>query len=390
MNVAWISPYVPAPVTTGGSVRQHRLAEALAAHADVHLFARGELWEGARLRGAAKGPFATTWVGRDIWPRSSETGSMRVRRGSPRSLYRAVRELHRRISFDLVVVAHSWASLGAADLRLPWLLDEHNVESRYFGEMFRARGQSGGRVERELREIARWERRVWASCSALTCVSEEDAATIARATQARAPVVVPNGAALSRRRGSLRERRGGVLFLGSMRHAPNVEAARRLIERILPRVWAECPDVGLTIVGGPVPPALISSRARLGDDAPKVVLAGVVPDVRPHLEAARVFANPLAHGAGSSLKVAEALAAGLPLVSSDLGVRGFGLTHGREYLAASTDDEHARAIVRVLRDPALAAKMSHAAEVASEAFGWEAIGRRFVESALAAAQVPST
>jgi len=51
MNVAWITPYVPAPVTTGGSVRQHRLAEALAAHADVHLFARGEFWESARLDG---------------------------------------------------------------------------------------------------------------------------------------------------------------------------------------------------------------------------------------------------------------------------------------------------------------------------------------------------
>ena len=64
MKVAWVTPYVPVPVTSGGAVRQHRLAEALASRAEVHLFARGEFWEEARLRGA-RGPFATTWVGRD-------------------------------------------------------------------------------------------------------------------------------------------------------------------------------------------------------------------------------------------------------------------------------------------------------------------------------------
>src|SRR5262245_1065866 len=136
MRIAWISPYVPAPATSGGVIRQTRLAAALAAQSEVHLFARGEPWErlaargepwGRRdARGGVGGPFASAWIGRDYWPRGAEEGaSRRVRRGSPASLYRAVAALHQRAPLDLVVVAHSWAALGARELGVPWLLDEH-------------------------------------------------------------------------------------------------------------------------------------------------------------------------------------------------------------------------------------------------------------------------
>lgn len=390
MKVAWISPYVPAPVTSGGAIRQHRLAESLSAQAEVHLFARGEPWEAARLRGAGRGPFATAWVGRDYCPRfAADTGSARVRRGSPRSLYRAVLDLHRRVSLDLVVVAHSWASLGAEELGLPWLLDEHNVESRYFSEMYRAQGQSGARVDRELAEIAQWERRVWASCTALTCVSEKDAALIASHRPAGAPSVVPNGAVVAHAAPDARERRGGVVFVGSMRHAPNVDAARRLTEHILPRVWAELPSVELTVVGGPVPPSLDRSRGRLNGDAAKVRLAGIVPEVRPYLVEARVFANPLSHGAGSSLKLVEALASGLPIVSSELGARGFGLVPGKHYLLADTDEEQAAAICRILKDPELAAGLSRAAREHAEGYDWARLGETFAALAVGAARTRS-
>jgi glycosyltransferase involved in cell wall biosynthesis len=388
MKIAWVTPYVPAPPTKGGAIRQHRLAAALASCAEVHLFARGELWESAQLWGAARGPFATTWVGRDYWPLPpARTRSIRVRRGSPASLYRAVADLHRRVSLDLVVVSHSWASLGAADLGLPWLLDEHNVESRYFEELYRAENRSGERVERELSEIARWERSAWTSCTALSCVSEKEANFMAPHCGAEeGPVVVENGATLLPAMKQVRQRRsGGVVFVGSMRHAPNVEAARRLAERILPRVRAERPEVELTIVGGPIPAALAPSHERSNDNGANVHFTGVVPDVRPYLAQARVFANPLSHGAGSSLKIVEALAAGLPIVSSEVGARGFGLEPGRHYLLANTDEEQARAIVRILSDPDLANGLSEAAREQAERYDWTRLGDRFVELALRAA-----
>jgi glycosyltransferase involved in cell wall biosynthesis len=391
MKVAWITPYLPEPAKSGGAIRQQRLAAALARRNEVHLFARGEIWENARLRSAELSMFESAWLGRDYWPRATETTeSRRVRRGSPASLARAVSELHRKRQLDLVVVAHSWASLRMPRLGLPWLLDEHNIESRYFADACRVRGGAG---DREISEIARWERLAWKHATAVTCVCDADADAIAEHRPApasdlvslAAPVVVANGADLERgAEFSAELRQGGVLFVGAMHHAPNVDAARRLVERILPRARRELPDLALSIVGGPVPRLLEAKRKSANERA--VNLAGVVPDVGPFLAAAQVYANPVTHGAGSSLKIVEALAAGVPLVSTELGARGFGLVPGIHYLSAEGDEEQALAIVRVVRDPELAASLSRAGREHAERYGWDALGAKFVELAERAAQ----
>jgi glycosyltransferase involved in cell wall biosynthesis len=338
--------------------------------------------------------FASSWLGRDYWPRAAETTrSRRVRRGSPASLYRAVSDLHRKRRLDLVVVAHSWASLRAPKLGLPWLLDEHNVESRYFAEQHRARQRSGPGIDREVSEIARWERQAWAAATAVACVSDVDAAAIAehRRTEAgslAAPVVVANGADLSEMAGAPPElRRGGALFVGAMHHAPNVEAAKRLLEHVMPHVWRELPDLALTIVGGPVSAKLVEAKKTAVASAERIVdLTGIVPDVRPFLAEARVYVNPVTHGAGSSLKIIEALAAGVPVVSTELGARGFDLTPGVHYLSAQGYEEQARAIVRILRDPDLAASLSKAGRTHAERYGWDALGAKFVKLARRAAR----
>ena len=397
MKVAWVTPYLPEPAASGGAIRQQRLAAALAAHADVHLFARGEPWERPRLASPELALFASVWLGRDYWPSSRSTAPRRVRRGSPAALYRAVAALHREIGLDLVVVAHSWGAFGASELGLPWLLDEHNVESRYFEELNRSQQRSGARATRELRELSRWERQAWTAATALTCVTEADAALMAEQRAhtgdpaLREPLVVPNGADVSRTQPlHPHERRGGVLFVGSMHHRPNVNAALSLAEGILPRVWSQLPDVSLTIVGGPVPSELLAARKRLGARSAAVVsLLGIVPDVQDCLAAARVFANPIRHGAGSSLKIAEALGAGTPIVSSDVGVRGFGLAPGRHYLSANTDEEQAHAIVRVLRDAELAATLSREGRSIAERYAWPVLGSSFVAQVRRAAQKPS-
>src|SRR5258708_39374624 len=85
MNVAWVTPYLPEPATSGGAIRQQRLAAALAAHADIPLFARGEPWERRRLRSRELGLFARTWLGRDYLPSRRPTNSTRIRRRRPAS-----------------------------------------------------------------------------------------------------------------------------------------------------------------------------------------------------------------------------------------------------------------------------------------------------------------
>ena len=382
MRIAWVTPYLPEPATSGGAIRQQRLARALSQRSEVHLFARGELWEKPRLSRPELEVFASRWLGRDyLSPRPDGAPDSvppeRVRRGSPRSLWRALQKAHERVRFDGVVVAHSWAALGAKGSGLPWLLDEHNVESRFFADLASA-GAKGPALARDAFE--RWEQAVWRDASAVTCVSEEDARRMtphrsAAAAPLAAPLVVQNGADLDRlARLPIEQRRGGVLFVGALHHRPNLLAALHLVEHIMPRVWRTLPETRLTLVGGPVPMAL--NRAAAGAPGPVQVL-GRVPDVTPHLASAQVFANPVTHGAGSSLKTIECLAAGLPLVSTELGARGFSLLPGGHYLRAETEDEFAAAIVLVLQAHQLAKPLPHAGRAHAERFGWQALGDAF-------------
>lgn len=390
MRLAWVTPYLPEPAASGGAIRQQRLAAALAREAQLHLFARGELWELPRVRSHELGFFATRWLGRDYdprWltrPRREPSVPNRVRRGSPASLWRAVARAHARTPFDGVIVSHSWAALGAQSLGLPWLLDEHNIESRFFGDLARSNARRAQDSAKNLASFERWEQAVWRDASSITCVSDEDAALMAphRASSAdglRLPLVVHNGADLERLQHAAPDgRHGGALFVGSLHHSPNSAAALRLIGAIMPRVWQALPTLPLKIVGGPVSATL--SRAARNARGP-VRLLGRVADVAPHLLEDRVFVNPVIHGAGSSLKTIEALAAGIPLISTELGARGFSLVSSRHYLRAESDAEFANAIVRTIQGNGLgalsASDRAHAAQ-----FGWQALGERFVEHAL--------
>ncbi|MEY4579296.1 MAG: hypothetical protein RL701_3999, partial [Pseudomonadota bacterium] len=109
----------------------------------------------------------------------------------------------------------------------------------------------------------------------------------------------------------------------------------------------------------------------------------------PHLAEARVFANCLVFGAGSSLKVLEALAAGVPLVSTRAGVRGFALTADEHFLPAETPAEFATEILRCLAAPASELQpRALAGRVFAESHSWQSLSERFAALTERAASSP--
>lgn len=138
--------------------------------------------------------------------------------------------------------------------------------------------------------------------------------------------------------------RSGVLFVGNANHPPNVDGARWLVEEVWPRVRAYRPDVELAVVGND-PRGAFRPLAR-----ESVVVTGWVPTTRPFLEAARVSVAPLLSGAGVKGKVGEALAAGLPVVSTSIGAEGLGLSDGVDVAVADDAAAFADRVVQLLDD----------------------------------------
>lgn len=164
-----------------------------------------------------------------------------------------------------------------------------------------------------------------------------------------------------------------LLFVGNYLHPPNVEAALRLGEQILPRVRARHPDAVACLVGERPPPAL-------SDGKPGVLVTGRVNEVAPYLEDAAVVVAPLRSGGGMRVKVLEALAAGKAVVASPLAVAGLDVVDGEHVLLAESDDDFAAAIAGILDDPEGRSRLARNARAwAVEHLEWDAVVRAYEE-----------
>ena len=163
----------------------------------------------------------------------------------------------------------------------------------------------------------RWEETALGAAERIAAVTREDAAEMSRRSGRLVDVVI-NGvdaAAFATVRPALDSQR--LLFVGNFEYPPNRDAVEWLAGEIMPRLWRRLPQARLAVCGHAMP----ESWARRWPDA-RLEWQGFVPALPPQQRRAAAFIAPLREGGGSKLKVLEALAAGLPLLSTPQGASG--------------------------------------------------------------------
>ncbi len=151
-----------------------------------------------------------------------------------------------------------------------------------------------------------------------------------------------------------------LLFIGSSRHEPNRAAVEWFIERVLPRVIAECPELRFYLAG--FDPAKDGQLARY----PQIEMLGTIADVKPLLADKAVFICPILSGSGVRVKLLEAFAAGIPVVSTRIGAEGLARTDGDTCALADEPDDFATRTLALLRDPEAATDMAKRARAEIE------------------------
>jgi glycosyltransferase involved in cell wall biosynthesis len=217
--------------------------------------------------------------------------------------------------------------------------------------------------------IARFEAELCRQAEAVTCVSAVDAAALRHGQPALQPVVVANGIDLADYPLAPPVANSTLVFTGKMDYRPNIDAALWFAREILPRVRRAQPAARLAIVGQKPVPALAALAGQEGID----VLGGV-PDIRPHIADSAVYVAPLRMGGGTRFKLLEAMALGRPIVSTTIGAEGFDVQSGRELLLADSPEALADCVLKILADPALAARLvSQARSFVAAYYDWAAI-----------------
>jgi glycosyltransferase involved in cell wall biosynthesis len=210
----------------------------------------------------------------------------------------------------------------------------------------------------------------------VSLASEADAARVAQRHGLRS-VVVPNSVDLPA--GQPRRSRGPgdpsrLLFVANLTYAPNIEAAELLVGEILPRVRALAgADVALELVGRFETGGAVEELAATAG----VTVRGHVDDLAEAYAGADVVVVPLLRGSGTRIKLLEALAAGVPAVTTAVGAAGLGAEDGRHLLIAEGAQALAEAVARVLLDERLAGALARAGrELVERSFSSAVIGSR--------------
>jgi hypothetical protein len=179
-----------------------------------------------------------------------------------------------------------------------------------------------------------------------------------------------------RRTGSEAPRPFNLVFTGSMDWLPNEDAIRFFTAEVFPLIQKEIQEVTLTVVGRNPFPGLVELAAR----DPAVEVTGRVDDVRPYMERAAAYVIPLRIGGGTRLKVYEAMAMEIPIVSTSMGAEGLPVAGGSELVLADDPGAFAAGVVRVLRDEPFARGLAaRAASLVRSRFGWGGVAEEFTE-----------
>jgi polysaccharide biosynthesis protein PslH len=148
-----------------------------------------------------------------------------------------------------------------------------------------------------------------------------------------------------------------LLLVGGFGHPPNLAAAEALVEQILPLTLERRRDVSVVLVGRDLPP----DRLARWRDLP-VHWTGPVPSVMGHYRRAAALVFPAPKGAGTPLKISEALALGTPVVASRAAVGDLGAQDRTHLLIRETAEEAASAIVSLLDDAGFAERLARSGQ----------------------------
>ncbi|MCY4744641.1 glycosyltransferase family 4 protein [Pelomonas sp. UHG3] len=397
LKLAFISPVFLFPADAGGKIRTGNILRGLkeSGQFDITLLspASGQQqrdWQGEldqqchRFVGWAPSP------PRPRWQRAPDLLSslpINVVADRTPAAVAAVEQLLAAERFDVVVFDFVHAAvLRPEQLNGATVCFTHNVEAEIFERHAKTAASAPLRWlwASQAAKMRRFEREALARFTRVVAVSERDAKTFAADGLATARAI-PTGVDLDFF--SWQAPADGapvVVFTGSMDWEANVDGIRFYIEDVWPRVRAQVPNAQLRVVGKNPPASLVQRQV------PGVRFTGFVDDVRDHARDAQAFVIPLRVGGGTRIKAFEAMAMGLPVVSTAIGMEGLDVDDGIHFLRADGAEALAEATLRLLADGALRLRLSQAARELVEArFGHrvaaEVFGRILAEAVEAAA-----
>jgi len=390
MKVLFLTQVLPFPLDSGPKIRAHYVLRQLAGDHEITLVSffrtERETRDAEHLRPYCTGmhtvPMARSRT-RDVLHMAKSLASRRpfvIERDRSVAMRRLLRELVSSEAYD--VVHADQLNMAQYALGLPVqarVLDAHNTVWRIVQRLCRGTPWGVRRLllELEWRKMRRYERDVWARFDRIVAVSDEDRRTIESviAGDGRTDVIpiAVDTTALPRLERDARSQR--IISVGTMFWPPNVEGVLWFAESVYPLIRREVPGASLHIVGA----RPLAEVRKLAQSDSSIEVRGYVEDVAPCLSRSAVFIVPLKSGGGMRVKIIDAWARGIPIVSTSVGCEGIEeAEHGENILIGDTPAEFAAHVVKVIQSASLSRRLvTNGRRTVEESYDWRSVYKAY-------------
>lgn len=165
-----------------------------------------------------------------------------------------------------------------------------------------------------------------------------------------------------------------LIFTGNMSYAPNVQASLFITQKLLPDLEKDYPDIRIDLVGA-TPATAVKNLA-----GPHVRVTGWVDDMRPYYATAEIFIAPMLSGSGMQNKILEAMAMGIPCITTRLANNAILAKDGEQIILAETAAEMLAAVRKLKSDPQLYAKLAeNAKDFIASNYNWDAMNAKLAD-----------
>lgn len=363
LNVLFASPYPIEPPVHGGAVFMKHTVGMLTRLAAVHLVCYLDRPEQMEMQAPLRGLCATVqYMVRSFLP--PEKPATLVPHAIREFYHRDFAWLIQRTMFleriDVVQLEYTILGQFAGEYKhIPCFLFEHDIffQSLWRGLASWASPMQKGFAMLEYLRMLRYELRMLGNMTRVQTCSAENSKYLLGfdpSLEARLDSGLRSGIDIKRYRyvASGREPKT-MLFVGNFQHAPNIQALNWFTNEALPKILLQCPEATFVVVGSD-PPESLSYLAN----HPNIRLTGRVTDIREPLERYAVFVCPILSGSGIRVKLLEAFAAGIPVVSTRIGAEGLSTESGDICELADSPESFADATVNLLSDQEHAARLA--------------------------------
>ncbi len=388
MKILWVKSDFLHPTTKGGHIRTLEMLRRLHTRHDVHYVALEDPKQPEGLARSREYCSRAYPIPHDVPPRRSfrfilqliaglwSRQPVSIARYRSHDMQRAIGDVMAEERFDCVVCDFLTPAVNFPSLK-GIVLFQHNVESIIWERHATTASNPLARFYFGLqaRRMLAWERHVCRQVQHIVAVSPADADRMRRMFDVSNVSDVPTGVDLDFFAPSGdRKRIADLVFVGSMDWLPNIDAIRYFVGEVLPLIRRTRPNCSLAIVGRLPGPEITGLAAK----DPNITVTGTVKDVRPYLWGSTVSIVPLRIGGGTRLKIYEAIAAKVPVVSTTVGAEGLDITHPTHFRRADTPEAFAAECLSLLDHEIERERLVAAAwESVSSRFSWETVTRQF-------------